>query len=196
MLCRNRFIRHSRRVPGTISLPWKVWYLRNCFWERLTGAGFGVLGVLLQQALVDIALHVGLHHHPLLPVDHVDDLEEHGRVLDLVLGLGEDLAQRPRTGAQRPQERDVVALQIRAPAGPEGFPGILGGDAHVPGVGGSGILVGHLQEDQVGELFQVVSVAHPGVAEDVAEAPDLGDDGGGVYGWGSGWGEGWGVVIW
>ena len=61
--------------------------------EVLSRAGFGVLGVLLQQAFVDVALDVGAHRHPLHLVDHVDQAVELGRVLNLVLRLGENLAE-------------------------------------------------------------------------------------------------------
>ena len=51
-----------------------------------------------------------------------------------------------------------------------------------PLVGRLGILVRHLEEDEVGELLEVVAVAHAVVAEGVAEAPNFGDDGFGGHG--------------
>ena len=51
-------------------------------------------GVLLQQPLVGVALHVGVERDPLLAVDQVDDQPPQlGRVLDLVLRLAEDDAR-------------------------------------------------------------------------------------------------------
>ncbi|VVB62827.1 Uncharacterised protein [uncultured archaeon] len=53
-----------------------------------------------------------------------------------------------------------------------------------PGYGGwlanwwLGLLIGHLQEEEVGELLQVVAVAHAVVSEDMAVVPDPLDDGG------------------
>ena len=65
------------------------------------GPALGVLGVLLQQALVGVALHVGVEGHPLLAVDQVDDqAAQLGRVLNLVLGLAED--ERPASRAPCP----------------------------------------------------------------------------------------------
>jgi hypothetical protein len=44
-------------------------------------------------------------------------------------------------------------------------------------------LVRHLEEQQVGELLDVVAIAHPVVAQEVAVVPDLLDEGGGVHGY-------------
>ena len=63
--------------------------------EILAGPGLGVLGVALQQPLVDVAFYVRAQYHPVRAVDHVDQAEELGRVGDLVLRLGEDLAEHP-----------------------------------------------------------------------------------------------------
>jgi hypothetical protein len=53
------------------------------------------------------------------------------------------------------------------------------GDA-VSGCAAAAVLVRHLEEDQVGELFEIVAIAHAVVAQRVAEAPDFGDDGGAI----------------
>ena len=39
-----------------------------------------------------------------------------------------------------------------------------------------GALVGHLEEQQIGQLLDVVAVAHPVVAEDIAVVPEFLDD--------------------
>ena len=39
------------------------------------------------------------------------------------------------------------------------------------------VLVGHLEVQQVGELIDVVAIAHAVVAEDVAVVPELPDEG-------------------
>ena len=44
------------------------------------------------------------------------------------------------------------------------------------------LLVVHLEEEQVGELFDVVAVRHAVVAQDVAVVPEALDDGGGPGG--------------
>jgi len=43
-----------------------------------------------EQAFVDVALHIGAHGYPLRFINHVDQAIELGRVLNLVLCLGED----------------------------------------------------------------------------------------------------------
>lgn len=64
--------------------------------EGLAGATLGVLGGLLQQALVGVALHVRVERGPRLAVDELDDEPAQlGGVLNLVLRLAEDDAQPP-----------------------------------------------------------------------------------------------------
>ena len=57
----------------------------------LPGTAFGIFGVFLQQAFINLAFDIRTHHRPLLFVDHINELEELGRVLNLVLALGEYL---------------------------------------------------------------------------------------------------------
>jgi hypothetical protein len=64
--------------------------------EILAGALGRLLGALGQEALVDVALHIGLQRQPLLLVDQVhDQAAQQGRVLDLGLGLLEDGSKHP-----------------------------------------------------------------------------------------------------
>ena len=82
--------------------------------EVLARPGFGVLGVPFQEPLVDIALHVRAEHHPVGAVDHGDQAEELGRIRDLVLRLGEHLAQHAFLLAESAEKRDVVGFEFRA----------------------------------------------------------------------------------
>lgn len=68
-------------------------------------------------------------------------------------------------------------LQLRALERPEGGPGVFLRHADIPLVGRAAVFIGHLEEDQVGELLQIIAVADAVVAEGGAEAPDFGDDG-------------------
>ena len=149
--------------------------------EILPGTRFGVLGVSLQQIFVNIAFDVGNHGDPLGVVDHVDEAIQFRRVLDLVLGFGEDLPQHARLGAECAEQRDVVAFEFRAPLRPQVLPAVFGGDANVAVTGRLPVFVGHLEEDQIGELLQVVAIADPVIAQGGAEGPDFGDDGSGVH---------------
>ena len=74
-----------------------------------------------------------------------------------------------------------MPFKFRASPLLQALPVEFGRNAHVAVVGGLGVLVGHLEEDQIGELFQVVAIAYPVIAQGGAEAPDSGDDGSGVH---------------
>ena len=83
--------------------------------EVLSGAALDVLGVLLEQPFVGVALHVGGERRPLLPIDQIDDQPpQFGRILDLVLGLAEDHAQHALLPAERLQHVTIVDFQIVA----------------------------------------------------------------------------------
>ena len=152
--------------------------------EVLPGAGLHVLGVALQQRLVGVALHVGAELQPVLAVDELPHQPgQHGRFLDSVLGLAEDDAQGAGLLAQRLQGAAVVGLQLGAVEGQQVGPAAALGDGRRPvvrqqGVGRAAALVHHLEEDEVGELLQVVAVGQPGVAQDVAVVPELLPDAG------------------
>jgi len=83
--------------------------------EVLTGARLDVLGVLLEQSFVRVALDVGVERKPGLAVDQVDDQPPQLRgVLDPVLRLAEDDAEHPRPPAELGQHVPVVHLQLVA----------------------------------------------------------------------------------
>jgi len=42
------------------------------------------------------------------------------------------------------------------------------------------VLIGHLEEEKVGQLLQVVAIAYAIIPQGIAEGPDFGDDGRGV----------------
>ena len=86
---------------------------------------------------------------------------------------------RPGACAQLGQDAAVVRLQRVAVEAEQAGPAQLVGD-------GAGLaelvllLVGHLEEEQVGELLDVVAVGDAVVAQDVAVVPEALDDGGGL----------------
>ncbi len=146
--------------------------------EVLSRAALGVLRVLLQQSLIGVALDVGIEREPPLPVDQVaDQAGQLGGVLDLVLRLLEDDAKhRFRILAKRLKDVPVVRLQRRTFEPDETVPVQPCGNERVLVVGRLGALVGHLEEEQVGELLDVVAVGEPVVAEQIAVVPELLDD--------------------
>ena len=80
--------------------------------EVLAGTRLGVGRVLLEQALVGVALHVGVEGHPLLVADQVlDQPLELGRVLDAVLRLAEHDAQQVVGAAEVVEDGDVVRFE-------------------------------------------------------------------------------------
>ena len=97
--------------------------------EVLARAAFHVLGVLLQQPLVSVALHVGGEAGPLLLVDQVhDEPAELGRVLDLVLRLAENDAEHARPLAEFLQRMAIMNFQFVAILGQQRRPVFAFGD--------------------------------------------------------------------
>lgn len=149
--------------------------------EILARTGFDILGVFLEQTLVDLALDIGGHGHPFFLVDHLDDPVEDGGVADLVGGLLENLAQQTALLAQGFQGALVLLLQLGALQGIHILPAEALGDAGFLAVGRAGVFVGHLQKDEVGKLLQIIAIGHAVIPQGIAQAPDLGDDGGGLF---------------
>ena len=149
--------------------------------EVLAGAGFLLVGVLLQQPFVEIA-------EPLLPravpvelVDLGHQRGERGRLLDEGAGVGEDLLHQARAMAAEVDQRELVGLQpVGRGVGFQVIPAVPGGEL----VFGAGLL-GHLEEQQVGQLGDVLVIGDSVILQDVAEVPELGDDvvGDGAHGW-------------
>ena len=149
--------------------------------EVLTGTGLDILGVFLEQALVDLALDIGGHGDPLFLVDHLHHPVEDGGVADLVGGLFEDLTQQTALLAQLFQGGLVLLLQLGSPEGIHILPAVAGGDAGFFFIRGSGVLIGHFQKDEVSKLLQIISIGNAVIPEGIAQAPDLGDYGGGLF---------------
>jgi hypothetical protein len=127
--------------------------------EVLASARLDVLGVLLEQALVGVALHVDVERHPLLPVDQVDDqTAELRRILNAVLGLAEDDPEHPGPTAKLGEDVPVMNLELVAVAGEEALPVETLRDESRTGERRPRLLVSHLEEEQVGELLDVVAV--------------------------------------
>lgn len=149
--------------------------------EVLPGPALGVLGVLLQQPLVGVPLHVGVHHRPVLLVDEVhDQATQLRRVLELVLRPAEDEAEEPLLLAELFQDVAVVVEELVAVLLQEARPVVALRNGALLVEGLLCALVGHLEKEEEGELFDVVAVAHAVVAKDVAVVPEfLNDCGGG-----------------
>ncbi len=142
--------------------------------EVLARAAFHVLGVLLQQALVGVALHVGVEARPLLLVDQVDDQPAQlGRVLDLVLRLAEDDAEHARPLAEFLQRMAVMDLQIVAVQLQQRGPAVTFRNRRRLVERRLRLLVRHFQEQQKRQLLDVVAVGQAVIAQDVAVVPEF-----------------------
>ena len=183
----QKIIGRQKKTTGTTSRV-----SNGFFWLRthalrprgkvLTGTGLGILSILLQQAFVDIPFHVRTHGGPLGAVHHIDQPVELGRILDFVLRFGEYLAEHTFLGAQRTQQLHIQNFEFGTFLVFQTLPAVLLGNAHIAIVGRFGILIRHFQEDQIGELFQIIAIAHPIVAQGGTETPDFGDDRGSAHG--------------
>lgn len=106
--------------------------------------------------------------------------------MDLVRRLGEDLAEHGAAALTEVLEDELVVVEERfggpggqaRPVAALGDEGCLGGFAAKLG-GALGALVGHLQEEEVRELLDVVESRDAGVAEQLAVRPEAVDEGGG-----------------
>ncbi|MNV66347.1 hypothetical protein D3C71_1590950 [compost metagenome] len=93
--------------------------------EILARAAFGVLRVLLQQALIRIAFHICAQNCPGLGVNQIHNhAAQLGRVLKLVLCLAKDQAQRAFLLPQSFQRMAVVVKQLVAILGQQRGPGV------------------------------------------------------------------------
>ena len=146
--------------------------------EVLPGSLVRGPGGLFEQAFVDGTLDVHVHAGPILVADHLDHALEVGGVGDLVLGLAEDDADEAGHFAEVLEGVAVVDFEIVAALAAQLGPGKLFRDRIVEAQ--LGHLVGELEEEQVGDLLDVVAVTDPRVLEDVGVVPDFGDYGGRV----------------
>ena len=106
-----------------------------------------------------------------------------GRVLDFGPGLLEDFAQHPRLLAEFFEDVPVMGLQFVAVELHQARPTQRRRHDRLAVVGRLGQFVGHLQEEQEGDLLRVGHVRKAVVPQDVGEVPGFVDDvlGGGAH---------------
>ena len=89
----------------------------------LSRAAFHVLGVLLEQPFVSVALHVRRQRRPLFLVDEIDNQPpELRRVLNLILRLAKDDAEHALFFAERLQQMAIMNFQLVAVLGEQTGP--------------------------------------------------------------------------
>ena len=140
--------------------------------EVLAGPASTLLGGLLNQTLVGVALQVGVEAQPLVAVDELfDEPLQLRRVLHPVAGLAENHGQHVVARAELFEDRAVVVLQVETRAPQQRWP-VQPAWHHSLAAELFVLLVGHLQEQQVGELFKVLPVRQPVISQNVAEVPE------------------------
>lgn len=137
--------------------------------EVLSGSAFCVFGVLFEESFVDVAFDVGGHGDPVFTADDADDFGEFGGVADFVLCSGEDFAEESFGFAEFVEGQFVLGFEFGSGCPGEFVPGVFFGDPERLVVRRFAVLFGHFEEDEVGELFQVVTVGYAVISEDVAE---------------------------
>lgn len=148
--------------------------------EVLARAALHILGVLLQQTLVGVALNIGVEARPLLLVDEVDDEPTQLRwVLDFVLRLFENQPEHAAAAAEGFQRVTVVNLQVVALEFQQGGPIEPFRNGGRPVERWPALHIHHFKEKQESQLLNIVAVRQPVVAQDVAVVPEFLNEGGG-----------------
>jgi len=110
-------------------------------------------------------------------IDEIDyEAAEMRGVLDFVLGFAEDNAENARFLGEVFEGIAVVAFEREAVHFHETGPVVVFGDGGFVIVRRAGALVVHLEEEEIGELFDVIAVGDSVIAKEVAVVPDFGDE--------------------
>ncbi len=137
--------------------------------EVLAGPRLLLVGVLLQKAFVQIAEPLLPRRVPVELVDLAHKRRERRRLLDEGACIGEDLLDQRRAIAAEMDQGELVVLQpVESGAGFEIIPAVVVGEL----IFRAGLL-GHLQEEQIGQLGHILVVGDAIVLQDVAEVPEL-----------------------
>jgi len=102
-------------------------------------------------------------------IDQSDEPLEVHWVVEAVLTLGVDVAEDAGFLAELPEQVGIVLQQRGAALAGEAFPIARLGKLDL-------LLIGHLEEQQVGDLLDVIAVIDPIVPQRVAEAPEFLDN--------------------
>ena len=145
--------------------------------EVLAGSGFLLIGVLLQEAFIEIAQALFPGAVPVQFVDVVDDLFQVLRLVDVGVGIHIDLLDSVLAIRAELQQKFAVKLVLFDPVFCRQVipPVALGDFAFRPG------FLGHLQEEDVGQLRDVLVIGDAVVPQDVTEIPEFLNDFGGVH---------------
>jgi len=137
--------------------------------EILARAFLAFAGGLFEQTLEGGAFYVHIHRRPVFLVNHGDDTLEIDGIVKAGRGLGEDVGKQAAGFTEFAQDVRVVIRQRGAGLRLERFPIAILRHFRVA-------LIRHLEEQQVGQLFDIVAVVHAVMAQGMAEAPEFLND--------------------
>ena len=140
--------------------------------EVLTGAARGLLGRAGEQLFVDRPLHVDRQRQPVHVIEQVDDdLLQERRVVNLAARALEDDAEHPARCPQFLETCTVLIFQRSAVEVQQRLPAEFRRHDRLALVRRLGELVRHLEEQQQGQLLDVLEAGEPGVAQHAGVAP-------------------------
>jgi hypothetical protein len=137
--------------------------------EILTGSLLPLARRLFEKPLERKALDVHVERRPFGLVDHAEQFFQVHGIVKTGLGTRENVAQNALLPAQSAEYVDITVDQSCAGFLRQIRPVASGGQCHAA-------LVRHLDEQQVGDLFDVVAVVDSVMPKRVAETPEFLDD--------------------
>ena len=140
--------------------------------EILACAGFLLIGVLFQQAFIEVAEALFLRRIPVQSIDARDDLFQIFGLVDVGYRSLIDLPHPPRAVfAQLGQHLLVNVFQFNAAFGGQRVPPAGFGNSRFR----AGFL-GHFQEENIGQLGHILMIGDAVIPQDIAEVPEFGDN--------------------
>ena len=129
----------------------------------LACSAFYVFCVFLEESFVYFSFDIRGEGGPGFSVDHLNDFGEDGSGADFVCCAFEDFSEDSFLFSECVKGCFVLVFEFCSLEGVEFRPGVSGRDAGLFVVGRAGVLIGHFEEDKVGELFEVVSIGDASV---------------------------------
>ena len=136
--------------PGSGACTSTIAWISGAGREVLAGAALGVLGVLLQQALVGVALHVGVERRSTVSRSIRSTISRRSLAGSWILfcALRKMMPSMPVLLAQLLEDVAVVRLQLVAVLAEQARPVVARRGSPTPAAGRLRPLVGHLEEQQ------------------------------------------------
>lgn len=123
----------------------------------------------LEQTFKGSAFYIHVHRRPIFLVDHRNHALEVDWIVKARSSLREDVAQQSASFAKLAQNVSVMIGQCCTRFSFHARPVAVLGNVRAT-------LISHLEEEQIGQLFDVIAVINAVVTQRVAKAPELVDD--------------------